>query len=565
MLALLLIAGALALPCQAARADQDAPYQGQVLWMSLDDVLKALSQPRLCGACFGIESATRDGVRVVATDPANHALKVDIATAKWSDLDLSSLTVTVGVQDGGKIGYLLYVGTRNKSLAVHHDYPMAKRSDERDHLLWTAEYGADSSSLNRLADLLATLGARLDPHPPKVACMFGTLPEPGSSLVPDPGYKWSPAKVGRIGETANATYRVSALPGPDGRQAVEFSLTNLLAVPASVTAQVALTSSDGQRAATEIGLPSVNSNVTQTDASLRLVPFAEHRCITRIEVTEVSAKPVPLVAVRRAVPAIAPPPANSRSLDQPVETIGPPVAPAPVVAVPEPLPEVAKPLPVPVVAKLPPPPPVAPPKPVPKAAAAEPRPEVTQPPPLLVVDKPDPAPAKAAAARPTPVVAKPQPIPVVAKPAQPPMVVPPQPGLDFAKPEAAAMPAPTVARPRPVPVVAKPPPPPVAAQPQPGLDFAKPMAVPAPVPAVARPRPVPVVAKPAPPPPVARPAPVAEAPAAGSPETVVINGVTFVKGREPKTLGSIPAAEDPTQAPHPAEAAPAPLPADPPN
>ncbi len=451
-----LMAGALCASPRVAIAEQDPTYEGQSQWLTLDGALAALSSPKLCGTCFGIASATRDGLRVVAV-PADPSVKADIATVRWTDLDLSHVTVTVGLQPGGKIGYVLYVNTKNQALAVHHEDAKHVRLGDDSHLLWTADYGQDTQPLQRLADLLATVGARMNPAPPKVACVYGELPAPGTPIAHEP-FNWGTPRVGRVGEGGTVTYRVSTPTGPEGRQAVEFSFTNTLPVTASLSARVTLTSNTGEQQSADIAMDQLRPKATGTEPSLLLVPFAETECVTRIDVTDIAARPVPVTAIS----------------DHPARG----VTPTEDVAVAQP----------------------APPKPQVFPVAVKPPPTIlgnVRPEPLPVFPKlqPPPAPAKA----------KPQPAPVVGG----------QPStLAFAKPP---LPAPAVAKPKAAPVPAKPP-----------------------VPVAAKPKPAPAVANP--------PSEQAAASAGPPPETVVIDGVTYVKGREPKALGSVSGSAEPQPA-----------------
>lgn len=110
--------------------------------------------------------------------------------------------------------------------------------------------------------------------------------------------------------------------------------------------------------------------------------------------------------------------------------------------------------------------------------------------------------------------------------------------------EVQATPLPAVIEP-PVVAVAKPPKPPAetppppepAPRPEPVVDLSPPAPPPAPA---LPPPPEQVVA--APPPPVAA---VNHPTAEPAPGTIVINGVTFIRGREPKSLGTISQAPDP--------------------
>ncbi len=135
-----------------------------------------------------------------------------------------------------------------------------------------------------------------DAGPPRTLpkkCLFTQPARPKHAkkhIVPS---DWGPMKEGMTAGHGGISYKISAVHGAQDHQAVEFFLTNMMKIPATVVARVILTASDGTQQAEDLGLDDVPAHSTNTDPSLTLSPFDENTCITDVDVTEVHACPLP--------------------------------------------------------------------------------------------------------------------------------------------------------------------------------------------------------------------------------------------------------------------------------
>ncbi len=345
----------LAMACglQAKADSLGATYHGQDLGLTLREAIAQVQATGGSQASHLALSVSGSGDQLMFTEVNYDTIESE--TASYKDLEFSDVDVRKIGEAEGRYGVTLraaagsvndhIVGIAAKSAASARDSALGYMD------FWLVD--PDMKRIRHLADLLATIGARLKqqqspdrsarvlsegtPEPQRaiaehleegsdeIAGMPVVLPAPripvasaatlddsdaagpasppGKCLFPV-GTKlkhakshavaasWSAMKQTPESGNGRLSYRISALHDAADRQSIQFYLGNTLPVAATVVARVILTSSDGTQQAEDIGLNQLGGRSTKTDESLLITPFEDAACITDVDVTEVHACPL---------------------------------------------------------------------------------------------------------------------------------------------------------------------------------------------------------------------------------------------------------------------------------
>jgi len=335
----------------AANADSlNAAYRGHDLGLSLRDALTQVQATGGSQASHISLSVSGSGDQLMFTELNNNTIETE--TASYKDLEFSDVDVRKVGEIEGRFGITLRAAAGSVN---DHIVGLAAKSatPDRDSALGYMDFwlvDPDMKRVRHLADLLATVGARLKdqkspgiseplmaeaaPAPvraiaehledaagdvdkmpvvlpaPRIPVTVAPAGEtagaapPGKCLFPAvktqkhakaraSATSWSAMKQAGGSGNARLSYRMSALHDPADRQSIQFYLGNTLPVPATVVARVILTSSDGTQQAEDIALNQLAARTSRTDASLLITPFEDASCITDVDVTEVHACPLP--------------------------------------------------------------------------------------------------------------------------------------------------------------------------------------------------------------------------------------------------------------------------------
>jgi hypothetical protein len=342
--------GLVATTFTAARADStNTVYHGHDLGLPLRD---ALAQLQGTGASSGPHinlSISGTGDQLMFTEVNFDTIETE--TASYKDLEFSDADVRKVGEVAGRYGITLRAAAGSVNDHVVGIAAGKSAAPDRDSALAYMDFwlvDPDMTRVHHVADLLATIGARLKEQPPPAAALVAeaaaplpaiaahaeadaedvdkmpvvlpapripvieaTAPEAATDAVASgkclfhaerkPKHarahyvpaSWSSLKQGLVSGSGRLFYKVSAVHGADDRQSIQFYLGNTLPVAATVVARIILTASDGSQQAEDIGLDQLASRATKTDDSLQITPFETSACITDVDVTEVHACPLP--------------------------------------------------------------------------------------------------------------------------------------------------------------------------------------------------------------------------------------------------------------------------------
>jgi hypothetical protein len=341
--------------CTAARADStNAVYHGHDLGLPLRD---ALAQVQGIGGSRGPHinlSISGSGDQLMFTEVNFDTIETE--TASYKDLEFTDVDVRKVGEVEGRYGITLRAAAGSVNDHIVGIAGGKSAVPDRDSALGYMDFwlvDPDMTRVHHLADLLATIGARLQEQQspaaapvvadaasapvrniaahseaaadkfekmpvvltaPKIPVIEATEPDDASasSDAAPPGKclfqsekkpkharahyvpaSWSSLKQGLVSGSGRLFYKISALHGADDHQSIQFYLGNTLPVAATVVARVILTASDGSQQAEDIGLDQLGSRATKTDDSLQITPFETSACITDVDVTELHACPLP--------------------------------------------------------------------------------------------------------------------------------------------------------------------------------------------------------------------------------------------------------------------------------
>jgi hypothetical protein len=339
--------------CPAYADSLNAAYHGHDLGLPLRAALVQVQATGGSQASHISLSVSGSGDQLMFTEMNDDTIETE--TASYKDLEFADVDVRKVGETQGRYGITLraVAGSVND-----HIVSIASKSagSDRDLALSYMDFwllDLDMKRVRHLADLLATLGARVKeqqspgitapvmveaaPAPvraiaehledasdgvdkmpvvlaaPRVPVTIASAGETDEARTAAPPAKclfqavrtqkhakaraavasWSTMKQTPGSGSGRLSYRISALHGPADHQSIQFYLGNALPVPATVVARVILTSSNGAQQAEDIGLNQLGSRTTKTDESLRVTPFEDASCITDVDVTELHACPLP--------------------------------------------------------------------------------------------------------------------------------------------------------------------------------------------------------------------------------------------------------------------------------
>jgi len=332
----------------AANADSlNAAYHGHDLGLSLRDAIAQVQATGGSQASHISLSVSGSGDQLMFTELNDDTIETE--TASYKDLEFADVDVRKVGEIEGRYGITLraaagsvndhIVGLAAKSAGANRDSALGYMD------FWLVD--PDMKRVRHLADLLATMGARLKeqqssgiaapviaeasptpvraiaehledaggdvekmpvvlpaPRIPVTVAPADDAAPPGKCLFPAAktqkhakarasAASWSTMKQATGSGSGRLSWRMSALHDPADRQSIQFYLGNTLPVPATVVARVILTASDGTRQAEDIALNQLGPRTTRTDTSLLITPFDDASCITDVDVTEVHACPLP--------------------------------------------------------------------------------------------------------------------------------------------------------------------------------------------------------------------------------------------------------------------------------
>ncbi len=347
------------LPATVAHADAiNSVYRGRDLGLSLMDAVSGVQVVGSSQAPHTTLSISGSGDQLMFTEISFDMIEIE--TASYKDLDYDTIDVRKIGELGGRYGITLPAAAGSVNDHIVRTGKAAAAAADHDSALGYMDFwlvDPDMSRVRHLADLLATIGARLKEHGipaalvadadtashaaaavprrgvamhveeaadaaedtekmpfphanPAIAsaaddadsfhaviptgkCLFSAAKRQKHGRLRSVAGSWSNLTRGLVSQSGRIFYRIAALHGPDDHQAIQFYLGNGLPVQGTVVARVILTSSNGSQQAEDIGLNSLPGHSMKTADSLRLSPFEDASCITDVDVTEVHACPLP--------------------------------------------------------------------------------------------------------------------------------------------------------------------------------------------------------------------------------------------------------------------------------
>ncbi len=341
----------------AARADStNAVYHGRDLGLSLKDALLQVQGTGGSRAGHVNLSISGSGDQLMFTEVNFDTIETE--TASYKDLEFTDVDVRKVGEVEGRYGITLRAAAGSVNDHIVGIAGGKSAVPDRDSALGYMDFwlvDPDMTRVHHLADLLATMGARLNeqgspaaaapmvadaaapaapvraiathvgqaaadvekmpvvlPAPripviqavaaddaddapvaaPTGKCLFQAEKKPKHARAHYIPASWSSMKQGQVSGSGRLFYKIAAAHATDP-QSIQFYLGNTLPVPATVVARVIITSSDGTQQAEDIGLNELAGRATKTDESLQITPFETSACITDVDVTEVHACPLP--------------------------------------------------------------------------------------------------------------------------------------------------------------------------------------------------------------------------------------------------------------------------------